>query len=250
MKNKIIFALPLLIALSTPLHAAEITLLAGAALRNMLAEALPAFAGASGHQVKVELGIGFQFRDQAKNGKTFDAVLLTLPDVDGMLADGNLVRNSNVNLFRAELALIVKKGESRPDISTADKFKQVVLDAPSVAVSEQGPSGVAIARIFSQLSIADSIKSRLVLVPPGKSIPELVVNGHAQFGVQQLSEVVSNPDVEVVGTLPAELGATTVFTAAVSTKAADPKSADVLIAWLQSQAFGAFSGKFGFLAPR
>ena len=54
-----------------------------------------------------------------------------MPDVDGMTADGNLVRDSRVTLFRAELALIVKKGEVRPDISTTEKFRQVVLVAPS-----------------------------------------------------------------------------------------------------------------------
>jgi len=57
----------------------------------------------------------------------------------------------------------------------------------------------------------------------------LVSSGEAEIGLQQASELMSNPQVEVIGMLPAELQLTTVYSAGVTTSAKEAEAARALI---------------------
>ena len=57
----------------------------------------------------------------------------------------------------------------------------------------------------------------------------LVSSGEAEIGLQQVSELMSNPEVEVIGMLPAELQLTTLYSAAVTTSARQAEAAKALI---------------------
>jgi molybdate transport system substrate-binding protein len=57
----------------------------------------------------------------------------------------------------------------------------------------------------------------------------LVSSGEAEIGLQQVSELLSNPEVEVIGRLPAELQLTTIYSAGVTTTAREGEAAKALI---------------------
>jgi molybdate transport system substrate-binding protein len=46
-----------------------------------------------------------------------------------------------------------------------------------------------------------------------------VSSGEAEIGLQQVSELMSNPDVDVIGMLPAELQQITTYAAGITTSA-------------------------------
>jgi molybdate transport system substrate-binding protein len=73
----------------------------------------------------------------------------------------------------------------------------------------------------------------------------LVANGEADLGVQQLSELIGQPGIEVVGPLPPEIQAVTVFSAGVSTASAEPEAAQALVAYLASAATRAAKRRHG-----
>jgi molybdate transport system substrate-binding protein len=56
-----------------------------------------------------------------------------------------------------------------------------------------------------------------------------VSSGQAEIGLQQVSELMSNPEVEVIGMLPAELQQTTLYSAGVTTSAREADAARALI---------------------
>ena len=56
-------------------------------------------------------------------------------------------------------------------------------------------------------------------------------SGEAEIGLQQVSELMSNPDVDVIGMLPAELQQITTYAAGV---AASAKQADAARALIQA----------------
>jgi molybdate transport system substrate-binding protein len=57
----------------------------------------------------------------------------------------------------------------------------------------------------------------------------LVTSGEAEIGLQQVTELLSNPDVEVIGMLPADLQQITMYSAGITTSAKQPDAARALI---------------------
>jgi len=60
----------------------------------------------------------------------------------------------------------------------------------------------------------------------------LVSSGEAEIGLQQVSELMSNPNVEVIGMLPAELQQITVYSAGIATGAKNADDAKAFVAAL------------------
>src|SRR5262249_42928182 len=82
-----------------------------------------------------------------------------------------------------------------------------------------------------KLGIAAEIapKVRLAAGGPNGRVSVLVSTGEAEIGLQQVSELMSNPDVEVIGMLPAELQQITTYAAGVTTSARQPEAAKAFI---------------------
>ena len=57
----------------------------------------------------------------------------------------------------------------------------------------------------------------------------LVASGEAEIGLQQVSELMSNPDVEVIGLLPGTLQQITINAAGITAVAKEPDAASALI---------------------
>jgi molybdate transport system substrate-binding protein len=64
----------------------------------------------------------------------------------------------------------------------------------------------------------------------------LVSSGEAEIGLQEVSELMTNPDVEVIGMLPPELQRITVFAAGIAANAKQPAAGKALIGFLSAPA--------------
>ena len=64
---------------------------------------------------------------------------------------------------------------------------------------------------------------------PNGRVSVLVSSGEVEIGLQQVSELMSNPDVEVIGMLPSEFQQTTTYAASITTSARQPDAAKALI---------------------
>ena len=71
--------------------------------------------------------------------------IVTDKGIDDLLRQGRITAGSRVYLARSAMALAVQKGAPKPDISTPEKFKQAMLAAKSLGMSNPvggGASGV------------------------------------------------------------------------------------------------------------
>ena len=84
-----------------------------------------------------------------------------------------------------------------------------------------------------------------LVAPPGVPVASLVAKGDADLGFQQLSELIGQPGVEVVGPLPPEIQTVTVFSAGVASASADPEAAGALVAFLASAEAGDTKRRYG-----
>jgi molybdate transport system substrate-binding protein len=88
--------------------------------------------------------------------------------------------------------------------------------------------------MFERLGIAAEVtpKVKLAAGGPNGRVSVLVSSGEAEIGLQQVSELMSNPEVEVIGMLPAELQQITVYSGGVTASAKEPSAGRALIGFL------------------
>lgn len=185
--------------------------------------------------VQVESVGGVDAARRVQAGERFDVVALASNAIEQLLGEGHLVQGSRIDMVRSGVAMAVKAGAPHPDVGSEEALKQAVLAAPTLGYST-GPSGVQLARLFERWGIADQIRDRIVTAPPGVPVGSLVARGEVALGFQQLSELMSLPGIDVLGSMPEPVQIVTTFSAARGVHAATPAAADALLAYLASPA--------------
>jgi molybdate transport system substrate-binding protein len=147
-----------------------------------------------------------------------------------------MVAGSRVDLARSAIGIAVREGAPKPDIGSAAALKRTLLAARAISYSKTGISGVYFPTVLERLGIAAQVASKVLLPPSGVPVGEVVAKGDAEIGVQQISELLPVPGIEIVGPLPAELQKVTVFSAGLFTDASEPKVAKSLIVLLTAPA--------------
>jgi molybdate transport system substrate-binding protein len=216
---------------STPqfAKAADIKVISGGAFKQVLNALVTQYQTESGNTVAVTYQTVGQHLDLIKNGQEeFDVAVLTPEAIDGLSKDGKIVAGSGIDLARTGVGVVVKVGTPLPDISTVDAFKNSLLAAKSVAYIDPkagGSSGIYVGKLLNRLGIADAINAKAVLIHGG-AVATHVVDGEAEIGVHQISEILPVKGAVLVGPLPAEIQNFTVYTAGVSTSAKDTTTAN------------------------
>ncbi len=186
---------------------------------------LPAYT-AGGGSIELFWGPTTLIQDKLARGEATDAVLLTTEAVDGLIADGTLEAETRVAVATSQLGVAVARGAPQPDLSTADRFRQALLDARSVAFSHGGASGIYFAKLIERLGIAEVIRAKATIIPAGFTAEKLV-SGEADLAIQQVSELMVVDGIDIVGPFPAAVQATMRFAAAAV--AGSPARAAVLL---------------------
>ena len=105
------------------------------------------------------------------------------------------------------------KAESRSGAITA-RLRATLLAAPSLAYSRAGASGIFFAELLERLGIAEAVNAKATVIPQGLT-GELAARGEAALAIQQVSELMAVPGVEIVGRLPEGANTCAVFSAAL-----------------------------------
>jgi molybdate transport system substrate-binding protein len=224
--------------------ARRITGLSSMATRHILADLARDYE--LGHGVKVEIRSmgGVEAAKLARAGERVDIVALASKVMRELEAEGHIARGSMRDFARSEIGIAVPAGAPRPGVDHEKAVRQAMIEAKRVGYST-GPSGDHFKALCERWGLSDSVLARALKAPPGVPVATLVANGEADLGVQQLSELIGQPGIEVVGPLPGEIQAVTVFSAGVSTASAEPEAAQALVAYLASAATQAAKRRHG-----
>ena len=144
-----------------------------------------------------------------------------------------LVPDSVADVAISLVGIAVKAGAARPDISSVDALTATLLRAKSIAYSQIGASGVFFAELIKRLGIADAVNAKATVIPAGFTA-ELAARGEVELAVQQVSELMVVPGIDVVGPLPPGAESVTMFSAAVFARSGQAKAAQRLIGYLRS----------------
>ena len=64
-------------------------------------------------------------------------VILARTQLDELIGEGLVVASSRVDVAQSSIGMAVRKGAPKPDISSADALKRVLLQAQSIVHSAQ-----------------------------------------------------------------------------------------------------------------
>src|SRR6476659_5478003 len=120
-----------LLAQGVAANAAEVKVLAGAAMRGAFGELVPQFERATGHKIVIEYGGGGTLRKQIEAGEAFDLVIIDSAEVDDLIKQGKIAGDTRADIVRAAIGVAVREGAPKPDISSVDAFKNTLLSVNS-----------------------------------------------------------------------------------------------------------------------
>lgn len=216
-------------------QADEITLIAPGGIRAPIQQLIPEFERRTGHKVIATFGSGNGTREQVKKGEIFDVPIVQPPLAD-VLATGHVLPATETPLATVAVAVAVRKGAEKPDISTPDAVRRMLLAAKSVSIPDGArgaAAGVSFDETLQRLGITAEMKTTLRRVQGGTNAMLVLAKGEVEIGLTFLSEI-HDPGVEVVGILPREISTPTGLVGFIHPKAKSPDAARALLAFLSS----------------
>jgi len=197
------------------------------------------FTRESGHRVVFTVANPALIQQKLSVGEVPDIVILPAPIIDALAKTGVLRPASRVDLARVGVGLVVREGAPLPDISTADGVRTALLHARSIVIPDPaggGQTGAALARMMTQLGIADAVKPKLTLMQAIAGGVELVAKGEVELGIFNISEILPVKGVTLAGALPPALQSYIVFAAAIHAGSTSVAAAEDYIKLLSAPA--------------
>lgn len=224
-----------------------IRMVSSMATREVLAAMAAQFKAETGIDVVTEAAGGVDVAQRVARGEPFDVVVLAGNAIDKLMGEGRLLAGSRIDIVRSGVAIAVRRGAARPDVSSEAAVRGAVSRAITISYST-GPSGVYLEKLFERWGLLESLRKRIVVPPPGVPVGTLVADGRAALGFQQLSELLNLEGVDVLGPLPAEIQAMTVFAGAVTSTCTNPDQARALLHFMAHPATAALKQQYGLEA--
>jgi molybdate transport system substrate-binding protein len=215
----------------------EIKVLSTTAMKTSLDELAGEFHRATGNTLSMVFGPSARIAKMVADGEPHDVAIVTDRGHEELTAQGKLASGIRADIAKSAMALAVQKGAPKPDISSGEKFKAAMLAAKSLGMSNPvggGQSGANLIKIFEKLGIAEAMKAKSVFGPGGPAglIGNFLLRKEVEIGIQQLPELMAVPGIDIVGPLPPDIQAMTVFSAGLSTGAKNVEGANALIHFL------------------
>ena len=218
-------------------QAAELKVLSAIGMRLVMEDLGPKFEQTTGHKLAISFDAGGVVVKRVQDGETADVVMLPQPALERLMRDGKLVAGSETLLARSGIGVAVRKGVSKPDISSPEALKRTLLAAKSITYSNPvlgGASGTHFAKVLDRLGIGSEMKPKTVFSKIPGEVGQLVANGEAEIAVHQIQELISVPGIEIVGPLPGDLQNTIAFSGAIMTGTKEAELGKALINFLRT----------------
>src|ERR1043166_4117426 len=242
------------VVIALPVSAAtadEIKVLSPGAVASSLRVLVPQFEQKTGHKVTVTYSPALALVDRLKKGEATDVAIFGDPATDGLVKAGIIVPDSKIVLATVGVGVFVRRGDPKPDISSREAFGRAVLRAKIISYSDPKLGGTAanyVGKLMADLDITGSIGPKTHLTPPSKPLADFVASGAADFGLNQITEILQDQRLELVGPPAKEIQYYTRYAIAVLTASAHRDAGKALIGFLASEDAGAVMQSKGFEA--
>jgi molybdate transport system substrate-binding protein len=231
-----------------------LNILSGGAAQGLVASLAPRFKALTGFDIEGEFGAVGAMADKLRKGTPADIVILTAAIVAVLVEEKLVERASITDIGLVETAVAVRAGDPLVAVNDAAGLRDALLAADAIFVPDTKAStaGIHVARVLGQLGIADAVAARLKVYPNGATAMRHLATSDAvrPIGCTQSTEIISTEGVILSGSLPPGCDLSTMYTAAVTTRAANARQAQALIDLLTDHFHRERRLAAGFLDPR
>lgn len=215
----------------------ELGFLCAEALRPAMEPLLIQFRKAECSEVFVDYANVGTITSRLRKGEEVDLAVVSPEQWQQLSQDKVLMSDKRAALAHIGIALALRRGTPRPEVGTIAALKRTLLECRSIAIVDPArgsPSGIRAIKLFDRLDIAMQAQARLKLVDASEKVFEALLDGEADLGINQASEVLAHPEIDSAGTLPEAVQFHTEFVAGIPVKATHPQGAAVLLEFLLS----------------
>lgn len=226
-----------MVTAAAPATAGEIVVFCPGAVQSVVRPMVKTYEEKTGNTVKFEFGTAGAITKKVADGAPGDVVLTTDKALAALAKDSKVDGDSIKDLGSMGVGVAVKAGAPKPDIHDVDAFKKSMLAAKSVMFANPakgGQSGIHVAKVFAELGLDKALGEKIQLRDRGPDGLKEVAAGGIEIGLGQISEILANKDVVLVGPLPAAIQGAVTFSGAIHSSAKDKAAAKALIELLTS----------------
>ena len=209
-----------------------------------LAELAKSWSQATGTAIGLEAVGGVTIVQRVRSGEAFDVVFLADDLLATLEREGLIGAGSRVGIANSAIAVAVRAGAPRPDLASGEAVRDALRAARRIAYST-GPSGSHLKSLLLRWSVVAEVERRLVQAAPGEPVAGLVASGQADVGIQQLSELVNQPGIDIAGVLPADIQRITTFAGGVGARSERAEDARAWLRYLASPEIAPVKRRFG-----
>lgn len=225
------------------------------ATRHVLADLTAAAAATGLAHMEVESVGGVNAAERVAGGEVFDIAFLASEALRKLADAGHVDAATITPLVLSQVAIAVPSGSDSPAerpegaaFDSAEGVRDALRTAKRIGYST-GPSGTALVKMIQDWGLASELGERLVQARPGIPVGASLAAGDVELGFQQLSELVGQPGVRILGVMPADCAIDTVFAGAVVTASVDKERAERVLRFFASRAVAPIKAQHAFLAP-
>jgi molybdate transport system substrate-binding protein len=241
----------LVVVSCTAAGATDIKVISPIALEYVMTPLVPEFERSSSHKVSISYGTAGQVTDRVQRDEPADVVMTTAPQIDSLQKLGKVVAGSRVDLAKVGIGVFVRKGMTRPDISSVEGFKRAMLAAKSIGHVDPAlgvPVGIYVSGLWERLGIAAEMKAKTRLFQVAERF-EHVAKGDVELGFNLIQEILAEPAVELVGPLPATIQNNTLYAAGIIASSKEQEAGKAMIRFISTPGALAIMKAKGFELP-
>jgi len=223
-----------LFVVANPAMSAEIKVMASPAAVSALKEVVPQFERTTGHKVTLDFAVIAALKRKVAAGEAFDILIPSPELIDDLVSQGKIAPDTRASFGRTGIALAVRKGAPKPDISTSENFKRAMLATKAVGHSKEGQSGVHFRDALNRVGIAEEMRPKLRALEGNDQLIALQ-NGDIDIIASGMGPIMEMQGADFIGGLPPELQSYVRLSIGVSATSKEPEVARALHRFLMSQ---------------
>jgi len=172
--------------------------------------------------------------ERLKRREAVDIIIVADVMLRQFIEQGYVLGESRTPLASSTIGLAVREGAPKPDVSSAEALKRLLLDAKCIAYSASVSGQHLTKDVYQRLGIADQCLPKSRFVGGGERTGAVVARGEADVAVQQISELQPVKGIAHITPFPPELQKVSTFAGGVSTNSTDHELARKVLRFLAS----------------
>jgi molybdate transport system substrate-binding protein len=201
-------------AIAQPAKGETVKVYAAAVAKTPLTAIAADFEKTTGNKVTLVFDTAGATEQRFRADPEAALLITTVPLIRNAETSGALKDGTSTLLGSTVAGVAVPPGSVKPDISSPEKLKAALLGAKRIAVSDPARGatvGTHFMKVIEALGVKDEVLKKTTLSRDGVETVGLVLDGKADIGVSQSSEILqANPDA-FAGPFPKEYALATDF---------------------------------------